>query len=314
MKKIGILFTVIIMAVLFVVSASAATEGYYTYEVENGEATIVDIDDYLSGDRTDWAHYGAASMNVLGELFASSNHFMMITAPVAPPVTECTVTFDANGGSCDTTSVTVNAGGIVILPTPTYIGYTFTGWSDGTNTYTADAGYTVTGDVTLTAQWEAIKYTVTYDANGGSVASTSETVNAGETVTLPTPTRTGYRFLGWYTAASNGSKVGDAGANYAPTGDITLYAQWEQKMYTITVTNNAGNTVTVGGIKNGDQAVADSEITFTLTYKKSWFLGSNTKQVTVTIGETSERIDLTDGVTVTRTFEMPEKDITISIK
>ena len=50
MKKIGLLFTVIIVAMLFAVSANAATEGYYTYEVENGEATIVDIDDYLSGD------------------------------------------------------------------------------------------------------------------------------------------------------------------------------------------------------------------------------------------------------------------------
>ena len=40
MKKIGVLFTVIILAVLFTLSASAATEGYYTYEVKNGEATI----------------------------------------------------------------------------------------------------------------------------------------------------------------------------------------------------------------------------------------------------------------------------------
>ena len=45
-------------------------------------------------------------------------------------------------------------------------------------------------------------------------------------VTLPTPTRTGYIFNGWYTAASGGTKVGAGGSEYTPTSAITLYAQW----------------------------------------------------------------------------------------
>lgn len=45
-------------------------------------------------------------------------------------------------------------------------------------------------------------------------------------VKLPNPTRDGYTFLGWYTAASGGTKVGDGGTSYTPRGDITLYAQW----------------------------------------------------------------------------------------
>ena len=49
---------------------------------------------------------------------------------------------------------------------------------------------------------------------------------SGGNVTLPTPTRTGYTFAGWYTAASGGTKVGDAGETYSPTENITLYAQW----------------------------------------------------------------------------------------
>ena len=52
MKKITILFAVIIMTMLFAVSASAATEGYYTYEVKNGNATITDVDASISGDIT----------------------------------------------------------------------------------------------------------------------------------------------------------------------------------------------------------------------------------------------------------------------
>jgi len=45
-------------------------------------------------------------------------------------------------------------------------------------------------------------------------------------LTLPTATRNSYTFNGWYTAASGGTKIGDACASYTPTADITLYAQW----------------------------------------------------------------------------------------
>lgn len=49
-KKISLLFAVVLMIALFAVSVSAATEGYYTYEVENGEATITEVDNSISGD------------------------------------------------------------------------------------------------------------------------------------------------------------------------------------------------------------------------------------------------------------------------
>ncbi|MGN1239863.1 MAG: InlB B-repeat-containing protein, partial [Paludibacteraceae bacterium] len=77
--------------------------------------------------------------------------------------------------------------------------------------------------------WYAVDptYTVTYDYNGGSGSETSATCKQGEAVTLPTPnTREGYTFNGWYTAATDGTLAGAAGATYTPTGDITLYAQW----------------------------------------------------------------------------------------
>lgn len=46
-------------------------------------------------------------------------------------------------------------------------------------------------------------------------------------VTLPTPTRSGYNFMGWYTASSGGTKVGNGGSSYTPNANVTLYAQWE---------------------------------------------------------------------------------------
>ena len=75
-------------------------------------------------------------------------------------------------------------------------------------------------------------YTVTFDANGGSVTPASATqASAGAAVTLPTPTRSGYNCTGWYTATSGGTKRGDAGGSYTPTASETIHAQWSAKTY-----------------------------------------------------------------------------------
>ena len=93
-----------------------------------------------------------------------------------------------------------------------------------------------------------ITYTVTFNANSGSVSPTSVSVTEGSSTTLPTPTRTGYDFNGWYTAASGGTKVGNAGASYSPTANITLYAQWTPITYTIAFNGNGstdGSTASI---------------------------------------------------------------------
>ena len=68
------------------------------------------------------------------------------------------------------------------------------------------------------------KYTVTFDSQGGSHVS-SQTVKEGTTISLPTPTRDGYKFLGWYTEADGGSKV----TSLTVTENVTLYAHWEKE-------------------------------------------------------------------------------------
>lgn len=82
MKKIVILFTVIIMAVLFAVSASAATEGYYTYEVKNGEATITDVDTAISGNVTIPSTLGGYPVTIIGlQSFEDCKNLKSITIP-----------------------------------------------------------------------------------------------------------------------------------------------------------------------------------------------------------------------------------------
>ena len=71
-------------------------------------------------------------------------------------------------------------------------------------------------------------HSVTFDPNGGSCSPSSKTVTYGSAYgTLPTPTRTGYTFDGWYTAASDGTKV-TSETKVTATGNHTLYAHWSQ--------------------------------------------------------------------------------------
>lgn len=114
-------------------------------------------------------------------------------------------------------------------------GYTFAGWAtsaSGSKVY--DDQQSVknltsekNGEVTLYAQWTPNTYTVTFNPNGGTVSTTSKEVTYDSAYgDLPTPTRDGYTFTGWYTATSDGTKV-ESTTKVEITADQTLYAQWE---------------------------------------------------------------------------------------
>ncbi len=170
-----------------------------------------------------------------------------------------TVYFNANGGTCSTSSKQVSYGQAYgTLPTPSYPGYTFLGWftypSGGTPVYSTDI-FERNSDQTLYARWKQESYTVTLNPNGSgaSVAPTKITVSAGgDYGDLPTPSRTGYTFLGWFTAASGGTQVYDYSA-LVSNSSHTLYAHWAQATYTVTLNANGGSVsptklnVTVGG-------------------------------------------------------------------
>lgn len=145
-----------------------------------------------------------------------------------------TVTFDADSGSVSPTSKTVTYNSTYgDLPTPTRKGYTFTGWYytdwfDEIKVNT-DTKVIVTSNQTLYAQWEVDYYLTEFDANGGSYNGCNVSycvLPYGSTYdSLPTPTRTGYTFNGWYTKKTGGTKV-TADTRVTVASTQTLYAQW----------------------------------------------------------------------------------------
>jgi len=141
-----------------------------------------------------------------------------------------TLTFNAQSGSVSPNSQTVSCGSSVgTLPTPTRNCYNFDGWFTGTNGSGVQYTNTTvpTGNITLFAKWTIITYTLTFDAQGGSVSPSTQNVNCGSSVgTLPIPARNGYAFGGWFTQINGG------GTQYSnttvPTSDIILYAKWQE--------------------------------------------------------------------------------------
>ena len=177
-----------------------------------------------------------------------------------------TITFDANGGTVDTkTKVVTYASQYGELPTPTRKGYTFVGWyTNPTEGQKVNPTGTVgtTKDRTLYARWRANKYTITFDANGGAVDTKTKVVAYDGTYgTLPTPTRKGHTFLGWYTAKSGGQKVNPTG-KVGTTKNRTLFARWKANQYKVSFNPNGGSVdvfmkkVTYGG-QYGELPIAE---------------------------------------------------------
>jgi len=150
-----------------------------------------------------------------------------------------TITYNLDGGenskkNPDSYYVTSDT---IVLKNAVKTGYSFKGWySDEAFTNrvkTIETGSA--GDLTLYAKWEAKTYTITYELNGGKNSSRnpSEYTIESETITFAKPTRTGYKFLGWYENADfSGAKI--TKVETGSIGNLTVYAKWQKETYTIT--------------------------------------------------------------------------------
>lgn len=141
------------------------------------------------------------------------------------------ITYILNGGnvSGNPTEYTIESDNIT-LNNPQKTGYEFLGWSGEdiigySQNVTINSGSS--GNRTYIANWKARKYTITYDANLGSVAVATKEVEYDATYILEKPERAGYKFLGWHEESVKYNKSGI----WKTPNNITLKARWIDNNY-----------------------------------------------------------------------------------
>ena len=173
--------------------------------------------------------------------------FLMPYAPLTLTLTAdklYTVTMDTAGGDpIRPIQYTVESEAFQ-LPTPVRTGYIFLGWTGEGITEpqkTIEIPQGSTGDRTYTANWQVIEYTIITLLEGGNAGSSQVYFYTVEqTVTLPTPTRTGYTFLGW-TGEGITTPQPNVTIPKGSTGDKRYIENWELTGYTITMDLNGGS-------------------------------------------------------------------------
>ena len=171
-----------------------------------------------------------------------SNNSTSITFRVLPAPL-WTVSFNPNSGTVDEESRQVKRNtAIGELPVPVRLGYAFTGWftkTSGGTQVTADSPVT-SESVTLYARWAAKpRYTIAFNANGGSSNETRTLYDGDPLGELPKPTKAGCFLVGWFTEASGGTQITE---KTLAVGAATYYAHWQQGdgRYKVTFGKNGG--------------------------------------------------------------------------
>ena len=233
--------------------------GYWTSENDesgtkyynaDGSAAVTNWPTNLSASLTLFAHWTPNKYDVTLKLnggTGTDNQVVQATYDAAMPL------------------VIKTAGTAIVIPTKT--GYTLLGYWDAAadgNQYYAYSGslsssrtWNKTSNANLYARWQANTYTLTLYKNDGSATSTSATATYDATISVTAPTRTGYTFTGYWTAASGGTKIIDtdghfvntvvsgyvaSGRKWQRTSNTDLHAQWTVNTYTITLNHGTGGS------------------------------------------------------------------------
>jgi uncharacterized repeat protein (TIGR02543 family) len=156
------------------------------------------------------------------------------------------ITYNANGGKVSKKSISKKTGQKYgKLPKPTRSGYTFLGWfmkKSGGDKLESTSVIAKTANHSIYARWAKI-VSVKFNANGGKLAKKSQTAKVTQTTAfgkLPTPTRSGYGLLGWFTKKSGGTQITkDSTVTTSVKNGKTYYAHWG-KSYKVTFNGNGG--------------------------------------------------------------------------
>lgn len=179
--------------------------------VNTGNCTYLDESGVIETTYWYWIEAEGAEDSVMSDPMTGMKQKPIVISPI---------TYQNLRGATHTNPNSYQEGSLVSFANPSGVtGYTFAGWTP--SQITADT----TGAQTVSASWTANRYTISYNANGGSGDNVTKSYTHGATLgELPTPTRDGYKFLGWFTAAEGGNAVT---SETLVTADMTVYARWE---------------------------------------------------------------------------------------
>ena len=210
-----------------------------------------------------------------------------------------TISYSIDEAYFTSQKVTGESANVTLITPAERTGYNFDGWYKNLDyTDKAKATLDVNGDVNLYGRYMPKTYSIKYDLNAPTGATvTPNTIDAttktyGQAVTLSavTPTCDGYDFLGWAKARDSKTVVYAAGATVSEelTADMTLYAVWAKKTYTITLQGGSGYTV------SSNQALVvehGSTFTFTVTVDGAYAATMPTVSISSTANGTLTKTD-----------------------
>ena len=220
-----------------------------------------------------------------------------------------TLTFDANGGDVTQNTIMADYDSNITLPTPIKeyeIEYNTNGGNTLPNEYLS---FDFLGWYTDKVSGEKREYT-TMPAESETLYAHWDNTSAG--IALPSTTKAGYTFEGWYEDSSLTKKVGNAGDEFIPTTNITIYAKWIADEYTLTLDPNGG-TVTPTIISAGFDTIITLPVptkTYTVNFDTNGgnITGGNTQ--TISYNFLGWFTDATSGTQKTYT-KMPALDETL---
>jgi uncharacterized repeat protein (TIGR02543 family) len=234
-NSLSLRWTAVSGAAKYKIYKSVTSTGVYTY-VDETEYNSYTVNDLVPST----TYYYKVSCVDTSDIEGPQSTYAQGTTQSPPSYT---ITFDVNNGS-GAPPVAQTAGAAITLPSGSGLsrsGYNFGGWNTsaaGTGIpYSAGSSYTVLGSITLYAIWydpnSIPSYTVTFNANSGSGTPPAPiTQSFGTSFNLPGGsglTRSGYIFGGWSTSQVSGmGTTYGASSSYTISGDITLYALWNE--------------------------------------------------------------------------------------
>ena len=194
--------------------------------------------------------------------------FMLAFTSCEGKTTYYTVTFDSSGGST-VQSRAIEAGNTIIEPdAPTRTGYNFVGWYNGETKWNFETDV-VTSDFKLTAKWEKISHTVTFNSDGGTAVESQTVYYANFLAEPQAPTKENFRFIGWY----SGNTAWDFKTDTV-IADLTLTAKWEAIItYTVSFDSDGGTAVAEQYIEEGTKAYEPPAPTKTKFAFDGWYNG-----------------------------------------